>query len=294
MATIQSYNTATANNSGSTVTLTITKPTGLVVGDLLFAQVGWRDVGSDYSSNTPSGWTLIQSVRGFDASPNTGGGNAAFYKVADSSDVAASNFSFTLSGSFNSCSAVGILARIDGISPTAPVGESNAGGGYYTSSSGATFSNAGITPSFADSFLIMCCHNTANTGGFSSQAIATSNPSWTELVETNTGDTRIALTYATRPESTATGNFSWSVSGVDANSWAFGILVAIKSPSGVTVYPSTITSTGTLHTPTISGGAIVSPSTITATSEVKTPTVSEKAWRRQTKSAKSWNRTSKS
>lgn len=68
---------------------TITKPTGLAVGDLMVAFIG--QLIQNTTLIAPGGWT----IRYTDA---TGNGSFAVYsKVADAADVAASNFSFSAS-----------------------------------------------------------------------------------------------------------------------------------------------------------------------------------------------------
>lgn len=108
---IQSSNTATSTASA---TLTITKPTGLAVGDLMIAIVHSSASGTVRTHNTPSGWTVIQKD-----GASSGHRPAAYYKIADSGDTAASNFSFTLSGTTTAMS--GVLARVTGHVAASPI-----------------------------------------------------------------------------------------------------------------------------------------------------------------------------
>lgn len=108
---IQSSNTATSTASD---TLTITKPTGLAVGDLMIAIIHSSASGTVRTHNTPSGWTVIQKD-----GASVAHRPAAYYKIADSGDTAASNFSFTLSASTTAMS--GVLARVTGHVAASPV-----------------------------------------------------------------------------------------------------------------------------------------------------------------------------
>lgn len=77
-----------ATATGST-TLTITKPTGLTVGDLMVATIGKDD---DPSVTGPSGWVNEAEASGTAGNDNNG---SIWWKVADAADVAASNFTWT-------------------------------------------------------------------------------------------------------------------------------------------------------------------------------------------------------
>ena len=87
-------------------TIQIAKPSGLAVGDTMFAQL-WSRSGSTYT--TLSGWSVLYS-----ATPSLAGASqpcSVFYKTADSGDVAASTFDFT-----NGTSTVksGAIIRVSG------------------------------------------------------------------------------------------------------------------------------------------------------------------------------------
>jgi hypothetical protein len=86
-----------ATNSASQIT--ITKPTGLAVGDLMVAVIGKDD---DVLINLPSGWSSPAGLW-----QGTSSGNdlysRIFYKVADAADVAASNFTWTFGDSGEDC-----------------------------------------------------------------------------------------------------------------------------------------------------------------------------------------------
>ena len=101
----QSHQTATHNTAGTP--LTITKPTSLAVGDLMIAFLyGGRNIGN---WTTLAGWTLIGACTTTDG---TDANLTVQAKIADSSDVAASNFTFTPNGAHGE--KFGILTRITG------------------------------------------------------------------------------------------------------------------------------------------------------------------------------------
>lgn len=282
---IASSNTNTAIGASSVV---VTKPTGLAEGDLMVAGVHHYWTGSDRQLNIAAGWTQISNDRIHNGGENNGTGMAVMYKVATAGDVAASDFTFTAT---DTAVMAACVLRITGISPTAPKDASNSvasdNGG-----SGGSFSFAGITPGFASCLLLLFAGTRPSSSGHSAQAIATSNPSWTELFDISTS---FSLAYAIRPEITATGNVSYSINGANAGTDAIGCIVAIKPTTDVTVSPSVINASGAVLAPTISGGATVSPSVINATGAVLTPTVEEKPWRKRAKSSpRSWTARTKS
>jgi hypothetical protein len=95
--------------------------------------------------------------------------------------------------------------------------------GSGTQSNTATPSIAGgVTPDGTDGSLIMQFWGAFGdvSAGIGSYAIATSNPSWTELNDTPDGTTKgLASAWATRPEVTATGNVSCA-GGSGTTDWA--------------------------------------------------------------------------
>lgn len=70
-------------------TVTVTKPTGLAEGDFMVAVSFGYQSGSS-TPDLPTGWTSISTDN------STAVGNRLMYKEADSSDVAATNFTFTI------------------------------------------------------------------------------------------------------------------------------------------------------------------------------------------------------
>lgn len=106
------YHVNTQEDSGTanTGSLTITKPVGLAVDHLMLAffSVNVQTI------TPPSGWTQYDSDQ-----PGTNAFTGqVFYKVADASDVAASNFNFTVSSTASPfCGAISAYADVDTTNP---------------------------------------------------------------------------------------------------------------------------------------------------------------------------------
>ena len=254
--TYQSSQT-TSYASGSTVV--VTKPTGLAVGDLMVACIQALGI-TAHTDITCSGWTTETGNNNIDA--------AILKKIADSADVAASNFTFYLGATYQSG---GAITRITTGSSTWTTGTIFNAGTTAT----PTFTT-GITPATTDSLMLMFVFG-IGTGGVetsSAYAITTNNPTWTEAYDigvNSTTDGTIALAYANRPENSATGNFSATCSG--GSNTKFGLLISIPEMLNVTVSPSVIDLTLSVQAPAVTGGATVSPDAIIMTASVQAPTV---------------------
>lgn len=107
---------ASADNGAGGTTLTITKPVGLAVDDLMFAVMGY-DGGTGISITPPSGsWTLDDRT-----DDGTTQGLVTYWKAADAADVAASNFVWTLT----STTASGGIYAIVGADTISPIDTSS-------------------------------------------------------------------------------------------------------------------------------------------------------------------------
>lgn len=288
--------TISAVATASSTTVTITKPTGLAVGDLMVAFLNATgNTSSGLGTWTQlSGWTALTTNNWYHTSGNVAITNVAQYKIADSGDVAASNFTFTYS---SSTSLSGAIYRITGQRPGIEIVEGQAKTDNDSSdhASSPKAYTCGVTPVISDSLLLLL-GATRNGSSFGSYAIATSDPGgWTEGFDSD----GIFSAYVNRTETTATGDVTIAFSGSNPTGICLNFY-AISPAFGVTVSPSTITASGAspngIQAPTISGGATVSPSTLTGTSEVKTPTEAGQVdWSAQGKSSSgTWTPQSKS
>ena len=110
-------------NEVETTSFTVTKPFGLAVDDLLLLVCAKDD---DPIIDLPAGWTrATASTAGVDY------GTDVLYKIADSGDVAATNFTFT-GDSEEYC---GRLYRISNVDTTTPIDVQDATGNTGTSTS---------------------------------------------------------------------------------------------------------------------------------------------------------------
>lgn len=228
---VQSIQSSGWSNGTSWVT---TKPTGLAVGDLmlLFAAI------PNGAITAPSGFTAISTGE----VAQSGGAKRlmTYYKVADSGDVAATDFTTT-----NASSAWGVATIIRITGAFAPVTKWSWAGTGTTNTASPSL-NATITPSNRPNNLLFqfwCGSQTVTA--LSGYSIATSSPSWTELIDSYdvTADDVIGIAYAVRPEQTATGNSSVTGAGASGTSdWTL-IQLAIATAEVTVTETTTLTET---------------------------------------------------
>lgn len=207
-------NTQTASNTGaSSGSVTITKPTGLAVGDLMVAFIAYWAGGATRTITTPSGWTSVQKADGTD------GGMAIFTKVANSGDVSASDFTFSISAS-GDCIA-GTLHRIDGYSSQGSSEQDSTG----TPASASLSYTTAITPTVLNNLILI---------------------GWAGCDATWTG-TPSAGSYTTTPSKTIT-----EVSDVGVKSGDHGLCLAVAKIEN-TGNTDQITNRGVTFNDTITG-----------------------------------------
>jgi len=287
MAVAIASSSRTAGTSNST-SIIITKPTGLTAGDILFAYIYTNNGGG----SAPAGWSTIGTTADGDASGFALQLNT-FAKIADSSDVAASDFTFTIASDTRR---LGYLFRITGDFSSGTITD------YITSDtddnitvSGSTFTfPGGVTPYGNNSLLMIGTvggKTTYNgTDPYSSWAVANSNPSWTtqynEGMPAGSADSILAsVVSSTYTSAIATG--SYSVNSTAVGNEVGGKLISISETTNVTISPNVITMTSSAQSPTVTGGANVSPAVVTMTASVQDPTVATAPakWVNQDKSA---------
>lgn len=279
----QSHQNTAFASVASAGALVITKPTGLQVGDHMTVHLSAiTSTGNLGNWDTPSGWTSLINVT------NTGNLNSkarltVFYKVADSGDAAATNFSFILNTNPSFCG--GTLFRANG-------------GAFVTGASGTgqdttspSFTNT-LTPSANSLLLFLATISDASqtTGSASGYAIATDNPSWTERADFSGNDGignprgMMASATAVRVQSTATGNSTITFVNYAQNS--IGAMVAISPILDAAATPATLVATLSIPAPDGSGGAVATPATLVGTYSLPAPTPStpSKMWVNKNKS----------
>lgn len=249
-------------------TLTLTKPTGTVDGDLLIAVVIVTITGNSTVSAVPSGWTLVRSSA---YKPATAEAKVdTYYKIASSEGA---SWDWTINTSTGS-NGGGVL-RITGAS-------------FVEQSSSATVANSatpsfanGLTPTIANSLLIIAGAATdvvTNPTTVSSYAIETNNPTWTEAFDLHDSskDNSGVCAYAIRPETTATGNSTYTYSGGSVQDSVAQLLI-ISPETNITVNATPIIVTATIPNATVAADANVSATPLIATSTLPDETVTTEA-----------------
>lgn len=267
-------------NEVSPGTLTITKPSGLAVGDMMVAYIVW-DTSDTTAPTLPSGFTSLLH-------DTTGTKSAWAYKVADSGDVAASNFVFTLAGTVSASG--GSIMRWTG------VGQIDAGSTVRVNSATTTPSFAGgITPGVADSYLIMGYHS-PYTHTVSNYAIATDNPTWTEIMDEQnvSPDLTMSLAYASRPEVTATGNFTLTTSSSHDDHNGVLIYLSPRTDVNLSMPVGTLTLTSPTPSLTVDVNIPMPVGTLSVSGGVPTVTTAENnVWTEEAKNSTTWTEENK-
>src|SRR5712692_10241790 len=160
--------TATGNNSAGGATVTISKPTGTLSGDVMVAHVVVRTAGNTITP--PTGWHLV--LRQDSASSIS---TASYVKVAGATEPASYTWSFGTAGE-----ASGGIASYIGVNTTTPVDASHAQYNRLNSN----VDNAGVTTTVANDMLVYAVGITVATtvndpAGFTEQWSTTSNSSTT-------------------------------------------------------------------------------------------------------------------
>lgn len=252
---------ASSQTGGATASsAACTKPTSLAVGDLMIAHVFVNNVSGSISITPPSGWTQIQFL------DSNFRGTAQFYRVANSADVAASNFTFAGSASVTSIY-IGI-SRFTNTGGTFLVDQAqmdSALSGYPTLT--------GITPTASNSMFIIFGAHQDNAGRtVTSQTFANSPPTFTEAYDVHAvsdsgpSTMNINMAYGSRAQLGSTGNVSLSVSGA----------ISIGTLSIINIAPPLLTPlTFSLAASQPEGTRTILANPLTLATALTTPTVSE-------------------
>jgi hypothetical protein len=287
MAVILESVSTTTFASGTT--LTITKPTGLAVGDLMILHYTLTGAGDTILNETD--WTHeVDNYQVGTGDVKTG----VMWKIATSGDVAASNFVFDVGNS--SAPVGGAIMRISG---AANVGLLNEVVDDSNNTDTPTFTNS-VTPISINNLLIflVASADIDGTATTTNYAIANDNPTWTESYDFDSSTTmKMAMAYAYRSQATATGDSSCTTGpGGAPTPDNVGIMIAIPPIVNISVSPAVISTATSMLAPTVTGGANVTASVITANTAVQAPTVStpDATWTNTSKNASSWTNQSKS
>lgn len=145
------------SSSPTNVSLTVTKPTGLAVGDLLVAFF-WSHHSATISADTPpSGWTT--AITRTETTGTENERNACYWKVATSTEVAATNFTFARTGG-TVYGAWCAIARITGAAASAMVDVSD----YQTTADTlTTVTFKSVTTTQADDLVLIAAGDFSGT-----------------------------------------------------------------------------------------------------------------------------------
>lgn len=255
------------NSSGSGTSLTASGFASLAVGDLMVAHFAYN---KNATTTPPAGWTQINLVQ--NAAPFS---SYVGYKIAAAGDVSGNSFQFTQNGTAGAMALA--IYRITGHRNVSIPASSS---GQFNASS-ATVTAPTVTPTLANSLIILLA---ANAGGSttSTYAIATSSPTFTERHDVVSGTVGIAGATGLRPEITATGSGTATISAA-AN---IGQLVVI-SPSQDGSQVDTVATTDSVRADI--GGYV--RDTVT-TSELISSTIA-RAWTNLARNVKTWTNQNK-
>lgn len=274
-------NVARGQNGGGVGNL---KPTGLAVGDLLIAgasAVNGSNGNMTISAPATGSWTTI----------HTATNRGLFYKIADASDVAASDLKPQFSGGTNSSDACGaFVLRITGDSPT--VVATN-----FADVSTTALSTSGITPVIQSLLLIVdvATINDATVRSLSGYAVANSNPSWNELLDngiSNSGTSSMHIAVASASETGAPGSATGNATATASLTENATIAIIAIQPSVIVATPIMLTTSE--GTPSFTRLMVLTAISLTSSVGAAVASAVANLWTAAAKSAASWLNTPKS
>lgn len=219
----------TSNVVSPGISLTLTKPANVEVGDLLLILVGNDDTTNtdqwDNATLKPSGFTLINESGN---NANSQAHSAAFYRIADGTENATTSVPAQASADF-----WGYYVRVTGASTTNPI---NVTGADYNGSAAVSHAIPSITTTQANTLAFyMLAGDGADTYPFS-----VSGAGWSESAEiqAGAGGTESAGTWGTRAMVTAGATGAATVA-MNVNDSASGFQFAINpgDPQGTIMSP---------------------------------------------------------
>lgn len=219
-------------------TLTITRPSGLAVGDVMIANIvqADNDAGTSLSDATRSGWTVIPGAQ-FGVNGNDKWWGNLLYRVADAADVAAASFAFTLDADANGDGTVGAIVAFRNVNTAGGVSHTGAGVGPFdvaagTMQSTGNASNAVVTApgitTVTNGAAVVMFGMVGDNDSFDPDWAATSPASLTELYDANlnsTIDEAVGAAWGTKSIAGATGNGTVTLSASDRNG---GMMIALR------------------------------------------------------------------
>ena len=227
-ATIVQRGTATTNAVTNNALLTITKPTGVVTGDVMIAS--FAQVNSLTVPTAPTGWTLID---GRSLSGTTNRYASIFYKVAGGSEGA--NYTFTVPIG-TTVTVIGAIVDFSGVDGTTPFDVANGVISVQASQTGvAATTKTTVTANGAVVMFGMAAVSAPTWRGWTT----TSPGALSELYDYQGTGTTIGAAWALKPTAGATGAGAATLSSAERNG---GILIALRPLIAPTIISFTPTS----------------------------------------------------
>jgi hypothetical protein len=256
------YRDSTINIWSDSLSREVTTPAGVVSGDLLIMYAAVFDTGPVIS--TPSGWTLLDSTNTSPTQPVY-----IFYKIATGSEPA----SYTLTRDGNSNWVWGaILVAVSG----GPFTSANIEGHTLrVNQSTTTATGNAVTPTSSPGSLLLFFVTNVSSGGISTYAVATNNPTWTERQDSainggGSGSICMSLATAVRDLITSTGAAT-AVTSVSAHNAVS--LITIR-PNGYEFAPG-FSLAAAVPTPQESAATTVAPPVLAVAASMPTPVAAQ-------------------
>lgn len=273
---------------GSSGTFTVTKPTGLTVGEVLLVATSVNTG----SCTPPAGWSTGTIPNDFSSRTDY------FYKVADAGDVAASNYTFATSS--DSADYMYACYRLSGVATSiSPVIETRTGDTDDTPTSASVTFSSSITPPDGTVVLIFIGIDSQTTAGstasISGYALTGGSVTFTERFDDNdvggTEDGAAIADGVLATSATITGA-TFTASGSKTPPTEFLVNVLFIYPQQDASATLTLTTTGnTAFAPTGQAGATATLTTTETTNEAFAPTgrgTSDTNWTNPTKPSTDW------
>jgi hypothetical protein len=252
-----------------------------------FLSVTSFTITDSFEFTIPSGWTRNETIN-LQTAGDSGVATRSnmMWKVADSSDVAASTFAFSHSGGAQTTT--GLLIRISGdFKPSDPI-DVDASLGTDAFPAGPWTPAIPLDPTNPNSLFIGYMFTFRGSGGnptLTDFSIATSNPTWTitNNLTTNNGYEAATVT-ATRPEVTSSGNPTLTGTNMGNNStfiWA-----VIKAVTNISETATTQYVTVNLPTASPNNGHTLTATTLALTLNLVTSTMTK--WKNAGKNFVTW------
>jgi hypothetical protein len=231
------------SNTSTGATLTILKPSGLAIGDMMIANIVQSDKGpglTDLSNATSTGWTVIDGRQtGTGGSGNEWWGTV-FYKIATAADVSAANFVFTFDSDADA--GEGAIIAFSNVDVTGGVTETGSAGGPFdvdpltinvtnTNSTTLTATSTSTASNYAAVILLGMLGNNFN---LASWQIATGPTTLNELYDVPFNNSQLNLgmgaawNIIATPAATGSGTATISTATVSG-----GLIVTLKAKCNV-------------------------------------------------------------